>query len=214
MIRMDLRLADKSDWIRVFDPRDCTVFVPSDDPPPLGTLVRIDLAVGESGPRILLRGRVMSRRESAKPGRPLGCSVALGPKEREKINYLNGFVRGGLLDLRERRRLPLRLPVVYGAIDGPRETFTRDINEEGVFVLADDPLPETSRVHMLITVPTRGEPLSLTGDVSHTVVPEDDDIPGMGIVFTVDDQGDALTAIIDELEQAFLSGTLPEEVLL
>jgi hypothetical protein len=27
--------------------------------------------------------------------------VGLGPAEREKVNYLNGFVRGGLLNLRE-----------------------------------------------------------------------------------------------------------------
>lgn len=214
MIRMDLRLADKSDWIRVFDPRDCTVFVPSKSPPPVGSSTRIDLAIGQQGPRILLRGKVMSRRDAPEGEHPPGCRVALGPKEREKINYLNGFVRGGLLDLRERRRLPVRLPVVYGALDGPCETFTRDINEEGVFVLSERPLPETSRVNMLISFPGRSKPVSLTGDVSHTVVPEDDDVPGMGILFCEEDRGAALTALVDELEKAFLTGTLPEEILL
>ena len=211
---MALRLADKSEWIKVFDPRECTVFVSSESSPSVGTAVRIDLCIGDAGPRILLRGTVMSRHQGRKGGFPAGCTVALGPREREKINYLNGFVRGGLLDLRERRRLPVRLPVTFGGLGGPYETFTRDINEEGVFVVAEEPLPESSRIHLLLTLPNREEPLSLNGDVSHTVLPEDEDVPGMGILFCKEDRGDALTAIIDELEKAFLSGSLPEEVLL
>lgn len=214
MIRMDLRLADKSEWIKVFDPRECTIFVPSESCPPVGAAMRIDLCIGEAGPRILLRGTVMSRHEGRKGGFPAGCTVALGPREREKINYLNGFVRGGLLDLRERRRLPLRLPVTFGGIEGPCETFTRDINEEGVFVVSNEPLPESSRIHLLLTIPNRDARLSLNGEVTHTVLPEDEDVPGMGIVFSKEDRSDSLTAIIDELEKAFLSGSLPEEILL
>ncbi|WP_428262253.1 PilZ domain-containing protein [Haliangium sp.] len=213
MIRVDVRLADKAEWVKLFDPRDCTLFVPNEEPPEVGTSMRIDLVVGDSGPRVLLRGTVMRRHEAAEAGFPAGCLVALGAREREKINYLNGFVRGGLLDLRARRRLPLRLPVTYGGINGPEHSHIRDINEEGVFVLSDNPLPEESRVHLLISVPDRDEPLSLHGHVSHTVVAEDDDVPGMGIVFDEADRGGALPGIIDALEEAFLSGALPEDVL-
>ena len=48
------------------------------------------------------------RRHARRPTAP-AARVALGGTEREKINYLNGFVRGGLLNLREKRRLPIRL---------------------------------------------------------------------------------------------------------
>ena len=96
--------------------------------------------------------------------------VALGGSERDKINYLNGFVRGGLLNLREKRRLPIRLAVTYGAVEGPATTFTKDINEEGVFLFTDKPLPETSQVHMLVTIPGKPQPLSLVGKVSHTIL--------------------------------------------
>lgn len=206
MQRIDIRLAAASDWIRVFDSRDGTLFVAKQSAS-VGTAVRIDLVVGTGGPRVILRGTVISARDG-------GCVVAIGPNERVKINYLNGFVRGGLLDLREKRRIPVRLPVTYGAVEGPQQTFTRDINEEGVFVVSEGPLPEDSEVHLLITFPGREQPLSLAGIVSHTVVVEDEDIPGMGIVFKGDDATLVqLKTAIDELERRFQSNELPDALL-
>lgn len=215
MVRIELNLGTKSDWVKVFDPRDCTIYVVSDSPPAEGERVRIDLAVGQDGPRILFRGKVISSHPEQEGDLPPGCSVALGPQEREKVNYLNGFVRGGLLNLRETRRLPLRLPVTYGGVDGPCDSFTRDINEEGVFVVTEDPLPEESELHLLLALPEREEKLSLAGRVSHTVVVEDEDVPGMGIVFNLDDeQAKILAEAIDGLEKKFLASELPDDVLL
>ncbi len=214
MIRVDLHLEDSSEWVKVFDPRDCTLSVAHEQPPEVGTAVRIDLVVGEGGPRVLLRGTVMQRNEVPEAGSPAGFLVALGAREREKINYLNGFVRGGLLDLRERRRLPLRLAVTYGGVDGAHDSYTRDINEEGVFIVTETPLPEESRIHMLVKVPGRDEPLSLHGTVSHTVLTEDEDVPGMGILFDKGDRSEDLTKAIDNLEAAFVTGKLDDEFLL
>ncbi|MGN6104212.1 MAG: PilZ domain-containing protein, partial [Kofleriaceae bacterium] len=134
--------------------------------------------------------------------------------ERDKINYLNGFVRGGLLNLREKRRLPIRLSVTYGAVEGPANTFTKDINEEGLFLFTDRPLPETSQIHMLVTVPGRAQPLSLVGKVSHTIVALDHEPPGMGIVFDLDQaQRETLGAVIKELEDQLHAGRLPTNAL-
>jgi Tfp pilus assembly protein PilZ len=212
--RVDVRLEDKSEWVKIFDPRDFAIFVPGEDPPQVGVPLRVDLSIGDDGPRIILRGTVASRREKSDGNLAAGCTVVLGPHEREKINYMNGFVRGGLLNLREKRRLPMRLPVTYGAIDGPRKTHTRDINEEGIFVISEEPLPEETQIHLIVTVPNRDEPLSLSGEVTHTVLVEDEDLPGMGIVFAEESRSDELIAIIDELEQAFLHGKLDDEFLL
>ena len=215
MRRIDFRLGDKSDWVKVFDPRDCSLYVACDAPPSIGDQVRVDLAIAESGPRIIFRGMVISRHAEGTEDNPPGCTVSLSQDDREKINYLNGFVRGGMLDLRETRRLPLRLVVTYGAVDGPRESFTRDINEEGVFVVTEDPLPEESEIHLIFKLPEEDRTLSLSGVVSHTVVVEDEDIPGMGIVFQfADGQEEELAGVIDELEKAFLAGSLPEPFLL
>lgn len=216
MRRIDLQLPDKSDWVKIFDPRDSTIFVAHDEPPAVGDPIRVDLIVGTSGPRVILRGKVIARRMKGDASLPRGASIALGPDEREKINYLNGFVRGGLLDLREIRRLPLRFQVTYGGIGGPCKSHTRDINEEGVFVVTEDPLPEGSEVHLLITLPVRPAPISLSGVVSHTVVVEDEDVPGMGIRFRYQGQAqrDEVTGLIDELERLFVANKMADEHLL
>ena len=206
-VRLELRLDSHSEWIKIFDPRDWTVFVPADDPMDNGSTLRIDLSVG--GWLVTLRGTVVGTRDE-----PSGMVVALGATEREKINYLNGFIRGGLLNLREKRRLPIRLQVTYGAVEGPANTTTKDINEEGVFLFTDKPLPETSQVHMLVSVPGKDQPLSLVGKVSHTILAQDEEPPGMGIVFDLDDaQRELLQSVIKELEDALEHNSLPDPAI-
>lgn len=206
-VRLELRLSDQSEWIKIFDPRDSTVFVPTNEAIDHGTPLRIDLDVG--GWLVTLRGTVVGSRED-----PTGILVALSGAEREKINYLNGFVRGGLLNLREKRRLPIKLHVTYGAVEGPAETFTKDINEEGLFLFTERPLPETSQIHMLVSVPGVDQPLSLIGKVSHTILAQDDEPPGMGIVFDIDDaQREQLAAVLKELEAKLEAGKLPGTAL-
>jgi uncharacterized protein (TIGR02266 family) len=205
--RLELRLSSQNEWIKIFDPRDWTVFVPTEQPVDNGAPVRIDLDVG--GWLVTLRGAVVGTRDD-----PAGIVVALSGTEREKINYLNGFVRGGLLNLREKRRLPIRLKVTYGAVEGPADTFTKDINEEGLFLFTDKPLPETSQVHMLVTVPNKQQPLSLVGKVSHTILAQDEEPPGMGVVFDLDDaQREALQSVIRELEEQLKKNELPKNTI-
>jgi uncharacterized protein (TIGR02266 family) len=206
-VRLELRLNSQSEWIKIFDPRDWTVFVPTEETIENGTPLRIDLDVG--GWAVTLRGTVVGMREE-----PTGILVALAGSERDKINYLNGFVRGGLLNLRRKNRLPIRLQVTYGAIEGPAQTYTRDINEEGLFLFTDKPLPETSQVHMLVTVPGKPQPLSLMGKVTHTILAQDDEPPGMGIVFDLDDAQRAdLATTIRELEALLEKNELPDPVV-
>jgi Tfp pilus assembly protein PilZ len=215
VIRLKVELSDKSDWVKVFDPRDCTIFVATNNPPEVGVQARVDVSVGRDGPRVILHGRVIARRPVEDDGLPPGCSIAIGFEDREQINYINGYVRGGLLNLRERRRLPVRLKVTYGGVDGPKQTHTRDINEEGVFVVSENPLPEQSEVHLRLEIPGQAAPLTLSGVVSHTVVVEDEDVPGMGIVFRLDDpMRGQLVQAVDALERKFQSGELPDDVLM
>ena len=153
-VRLEISLSNQSEWLKMFDPRDWTITVPTDRDVALNAQIRIDLDVG--GWLVTLRGTVV--------GRPAGgVTVALGGTERDKINYLNGFVRGGLLNLRAKRRLPVRLEVTYGAVEGPATTFTKDINEEGVFLFTDQPLPETSQVHMLVSLIPAGAAAAVAG---------------------------------------------------
>jgi len=83
-----------------------------------------------------------------------------------------------------------------------------------VFLFTDKPLPETSQVHMLLSLPGRPQPLSLVGKVSHTVVDQEDEPPGMGIVFELDDATRSqLVEIVRELEAQLRAGLLPKGTL-
>jgi Tfp pilus assembly protein PilZ len=202
-VRFVLQLASEAEWIKIFDPRDWTLFIAGDAAAKPDEPVRVDLEVGDW--RVTLRGLAVTTR-----GDPDGLVVAVNSDEREKINYLNGFVRGGLLNLRDKPRLLVKLPVTYGAVEGPAKTFTKDINEEGVFLFTDRPLPETSQLHMLISVPGKSDPLSLRGAVTHTILPGDDEPAGMGISFSLDEaQRTALRVVIEDLAAALAAGTLP-----
>ncbi len=213
-MRIDLVLEDKGDWVKIYEPHDSTIFVAMDEPPAIGSVVRVDLIVGKGGPKVIFRGKVISRRLQGEASLPKGCSVALGRDDREKVSYLSGYVRGGLLDLRVSRRIPVRLKVTYGGMRGPVDSFTRDINDEGVFVISEAPLPEESELHIFIEFPGRAEPFSLTGIVAHTVVVEDEDVPGMGICFSHDNvTGPAFTKLLDALEKSFLHGQLDDQFL-
>ena len=82
------------------------------------------------------------------------------------------------------------------------------------FLFTDKPLPETSQVHMLVTVPGKPQPLSLVGKVSHTILAQDEEPPGMGIVFDLDDaQREQLHSVIKELEEALEENKLPEPII-
>jgi hypothetical protein len=70
-------------------------------------------------------------------------------------------------------------------------------------------------LHFVLTVPGRAESIELKGTVSHTVIAADDDVPGMGVRYLVEEPGvaDEMMKLVDELEQAFLAGALPDDVI-
>ena len=82
-------------------------------------------------------------------------------------------------------------------------------------MVAEEPLPEESEIHLLIEFPNESEPVSLAGVVSHTVVLEDEDVPGMGILFRFENgDRESLAKTIDALEKSFLEGALADDLLL
>ncbi len=67
---------------------------------------------------------------------------------------------------------------------------------------------------MLVTIPGKPQPLSLVGKVSHTILPADEEPPGMGIVFELDEtQREVMAVVIRELEDQFAQGKLPTNVV-
>ncbi len=219
MERLRLQLLSKQDWQQFFDADSCLLAVPqtseafvvsskatSKDRREANTdgesPVLVEIYLGASTPLVLLRGKIAQIMDGS-------TLVRLEDTERDKLEYIRGFMRGGLLNLRKQRRIPTEIPVDCGVEQPSFSVKTRDINEEGIFLVTDSPLPEGSRVCMQIHWPNSNV-MECTGVVRHTVVVEDEDIPGMGIVYELSpEQKVEMVAEVDTLQAQMAEGLIP-----
>jgi hypothetical protein len=61
VIRLPLPLAERPDWLRLFDPSEGHLLVPCANPPEVGADVHVDLTITPGGPRVILKGSVLTR---------------------------------------------------------------------------------------------------------------------------------------------------------
>jgi serine/threonine protein kinase/Tfp pilus assembly protein PilZ len=213
--RLRLRVPNKDDWDRFFDPNIAGggIFCPSNDPPEVGTAVRVEITfIG--GPRFFVRGAVTWRRPQLNdPRARAGVGVQLHPSERGKLNYVNAWVHGRVDDKRGLRRLPLRLRVTYSGRSGRRINFTRDLNEEGIFVRSRELLEPETRIRLTLMPPGQHKAFHLEGVVSRLVEDREDRGMGIRLRFENDAQRKNYVALIERLENQFLSGELSDDVL-
>jgi hypothetical protein len=125
--RLKLHLVERADFHKYYEDAS-GMFVPGGDPPNVGERVTVEV-IFQGGPRVLLHGVVLWRRTTGDARARPGAGIGIDGAEQAKIRYLSGYVRGGLIDVRERRRLPVRLRVAYTGHKGRRVNFTRDLNE-------------------------------------------------------------------------------------
>jgi uncharacterized protein (TIGR02266 family) len=215
MKRLRLRVPNLEDWQRYFDPNISGggVFIPTNEPPEVGTEVRVEITFVQ-GPRFFVKGIVTWRRPQLNdPRARAGVGVKVDPSERGKVSYVNAWVRGGVVDKREQRRLPVRLRVTYTARQGRRINFTRDLSEEGIFVRSQELLELETRVRLLLVPPGEHKPIALSGTVSR--YEDDPGERGMGIrlLFSDDQARTDYVSFVQKLEQQYLAGQLPDEVV-
>jgi len=149
--RLKLHLVDRQDFHKYYEAAS-GMFVPGAEPPNVGERVTVEV-IFQGGPRVLLHGVVLWRRTTGDARARPGAGVGIDGAEQAKIRYLLGYVRGGLIDVRERRRLPVRLRVAYTGQKGRRVNFTRDLNEEGAFVRTAEMLELGASTMLLISPP-------------------------------------------------------------
>ncbi|MCA9668531.1 MAG: protein kinase [Myxococcales bacterium] len=215
MRRLKLRVPSHEDWDRFFDPNifGGGIFCPTQDPPEVGTPVRVEITF-VAGPRFYVRGAVTWRRPKLNdPRARAGVGVQVHPSERNKVVYVNSWVQGGVQDKRHLRRLPVKLRVTYTARAGRRINFTRDLNEEGVFVRSQELLEKGTMIKLLLMPPGNGRPFDLRGQVTRVVESRDERGMGIKLRFKSDDAEKAWADTVDGLERAFLSGELPDDVV-
>lgn len=217
MQRLQLTLSDRHDWYRFVDKSsgDITVFCPTESPPPAGSSVLIDVQF-PSGTRIFLKGVVIWRRSRASAGRGIepGAGVRLRKADEAKVDYVSGYVRGGLLDKRRGlRRLPIRLQITYSCTSGRRMNFTRDLHEEGLSMNCSELLQLGSMVVLEVIFPKGLGAYRLRGKVVRHM--KDDAGSGMGIQLLFEDsaQQKSYTTTLHRMEELLLEGGLPAELL-
>jgi Tfp pilus assembly protein PilZ len=215
--RVKLHVVERGDFARFYDPNTPGggIFVPVSDPPAIGTPRTVEV-VFQGGPRVLLHGKVLWRRATGDARARPGVGIGFDATERSKLNYVLGYVRGGLLDVRERKRLPVRLRVAYTGPGGvKRINFTRDINDEGAFVRAAQLLDVGQSTTLFISPPGEGyKPVEVRATVARQ---QDDGVErGIGVRFAFgrDEEKARFAAFLQKLESDYLDGTLPDSALL
>lgn len=215
MARLKLNLVERGELARFWDGTvpGGQLFVPGLDPPKVGADSTVEV-IFQGGPRILLQGKVAWRRATGDARARPGAGIAILPTESEKVRFLIGYTRGGLIDVRERRRLPIRLKVAYKASSARRISFTRDLNEEGAFVRSNELLEIGSTTLLSVHPPGMGfRPIEVNAAVARHQVKGDH---GMGVKFEFRSQieRDHWGAFLKKLEDDYLDGRLPDSALL
>jgi hypothetical protein len=217
MQRLPLLLDDRRQWYDHFtgDDTDSVLFCPSASPPPVGSPIIVDVSF-KTGPRLFLRGIVIWRRtrQSTDAKVATGAGVRLPSSEKPKIDFINGYSRGGLLDQRAgSRRLPVRLRTTYTSRHGRRMNFTRDISEEGVSLNCAEPVPIKSPIHLDISFPQGIGTYKLQGWVVRHI--SDEQGEGMAVSLTFASQSDRyeLAGAVRRVEKLLLEGKLADQHL-
>ncbi len=214
--RLRLRLTQREDFAKFYEGQG-QLFVPTTEPPAVGSLVTLEV-IFHNGPRVVLRGSTQWRRPASSSdvrARP-GAGIRAEASESAKIHFLEGYARGGLIDVRERRRLPVRLRVVYVGEKGQRISFTRDVNDEGAFVRTSELLPAGKATLIRLLPPMAiGYP---SVSVNAQVIRQQNDGAerGVGVRFVFEDEASRtqFSRFFAKLEEDYLSGNLPESALL
>jgi type IV pilus assembly protein PilZ len=211
--RLKLHLVDRADFHKYYEVAS-GMFVPGGDPPQVGERVTVEV-VFQGGPRVLLHGVVLWRRTTGDARARPGAGIGIDNAEQAKIRYLIGYVRGGLIDVRERRRLPVRLRVAYSGQKGRRVNFTRDLNEEGAFVRTAEML-DLGASTMLIISPPGGDyrPVEVQATVTRQHAQGNDRGVGVRFDFRDDTERTRWGAFVKKLETDYLAGKLGDDVLL
>lgn len=119
----------------------------------------------------------------------------------------------GSADSRQHFRAPIELKVDYKKLNSFFADYTKNISKGGTFIKTKKPLPIGTRFLFKLSVPRRGDPFELLGEVVWSKA--DGDEPGMGIRFIYSDDGqrNAFESVVEELMAESLGTDLTSKLL-
>jgi Tfp pilus assembly protein PilZ len=215
MSHLTLRVANKDEWRHFFDPKvgKGVVFCPTNEPPKLGTEVQLEINF-VSGPKFFVQGTVVWRRLRLKdPRARAGVGVQVQPSEDVKLRYVDSWALGTVEDQRRKRRLPVKLRVNYKSRSGRRFNFTRDICSDGVFIRSEELLAERTPIDLILMTHEGNQVFDLTGKVVRAVDEREEKGMAIALAFGSAEAQQRYEAYVEDLEQLYLSGKLPDEVV-
>lgn len=213
--RLKRALRSRRDWLTFYDTRIAnTVFCSTSRPPAIGVRVELDMLIYK-GPRLKLEGQVTWRRVSTKNQRmEPGVRIRVSNAQRKLLDRVDAWLRSGLRNRRRHRRLPVRLRATYSTLLLRRRVnFVHDLSPDGLFLAASRLVPTDSSVRLTVIPPGDASPQSLTGRVARCV--EEPEGRGMGIELSFEDtlSEQRYVALVEQLEQQYLSGELSQRNL-
>jgi type IV pilus assembly protein PilZ len=114
---------------------------------------------------------------------------------------------------RKDTRAPIELKVDYKKLNSFFADYTKNISKGGTFIKTKKPLPIGTRFLFKLTVPSRGAPFELLGEVVWSQ--NDGEEPGMGIrfIYTTDTQRSEFEGVVEQLMETSLGSELTGKLL-
>lgn len=116
-------------------------------------------------------------------------------------------------EARKEPRAPIELKVDYKKLNSFFADYTKNISKGGTFIKTKKPLPIGTQFLFKLTVPQRGEPFELLGEVVWSQ--NDGEEPGMGIrfIYTNDGQRADFEGLVEQLMSSSLGPELTGKLL-
>src|SRR6059058_6088997 len=116
-------------------------------------------------------------------------------------------------ELRTSPRAPIELKVDYKKLNSFFADYTKNISKGGTFIKTKKPLPIGTQFLFKLTVPQRGDPFELLGEVVWSQ--NDGEEPGMGIrfIYTNDGQRSEFEGVVEQLMSSSLGPELTGKLL-
>src|SRR5271170_6979043 len=116
-------------------------------------------------------------------------------------------------DGRVHPRAPIELRVDYKKLNSFFADYTKNISKGGTFIKTKKPLPIGTRFLFKLSVPQRGEPFELLGEVVWSQM--DGEEPGMGIrfIYSTDTQRSDFEGVVETLMSTSLGPELTGKLL-
>ncbi|MCD6497940.1 MAG: hypothetical protein J7M25_06480 [Deltaproteobacteria bacterium] len=216
MKKLLLEIPDRQSWFEHVqtDANGLILFCPTANAPRVGQVALVDIQFA-TGCRLFIHGMTIWRRKQTSAHMQAGAGILVASSDLPKMEFLNGYARGGLVDRREGNlRLPVRINVIYKTESGRRMNFTRNIHKNGISLGCAEFSPVGSILDLKLLFPQGLGTCSASGNIVRHIEDSRGKAMAVELTFPTQDVSDRYDKTLEELEQLLTSGELPEEYLI